>query len=147
MEQLPTDLGSCSAAIPAALEEMMQSHNSILQISQYCKDAYAATGDVSPELMNQTKQYTSDALLNVAYHIHKVTLFEAYFEYLRVIVSRLASILPTFFKYKLLKWRSLIFKFVHCKMCAFFFSSLPSGIATASNCHSVFVLFMTKPEL
>ena len=31
-------------------------------------------GDVSPELFAQTKQYTNDALLNVAYHVHQVSL-------------------------------------------------------------------------
>lgn len=38
--ELPSDLNGCSAAIPAALEEMMTSHNNIGQISQYCKSAY-----------------------------------------------------------------------------------------------------------
>lgn len=38
--ELPADLNGCSAAIPAALEEMMTSHNNIGQISQYCKSAY-----------------------------------------------------------------------------------------------------------
>lgn len=85
--ELPADLNGCSAAIPAALEEMMTSHNNIGQISQYCKSAYQQvlalhyarayipkSGDVTPELYNQTKQYTNDALLNVAYHVHQVSL-------------------------------------------------------------------------
>jgi len=68
-----SDLSSWSASIPAALEEMNASTVNIQQIAQYCKQSFQQSGSVSSELYGQTKQYTNDALINVAYHIHKVS--------------------------------------------------------------------------
>ncbi len=136
MGDLPQDLVGCSTAIPAALEEMMNSHNNIIQISTYCKTAfqqvlplsysfscrccsffisflslssekyivfcylfrkilnpiisYHQTGDATPELVTQTKQYANDALLNVAYHVHQLSVHLT--NYLQVQATELEKI-------------------------------------------------------
>jgi len=73
MQAMPSDLSSCSSAVPAALEELLKSHASVQQIAQYCKSAYGEDGDRNA-VYEQTKNYTNDALQNVVYHVHNVGL-------------------------------------------------------------------------
>eukprot|EP01104_Vermistella_antarctica_P007609 TRINITY_DN1865_c2_g2_i1.p1 TRINITY_DN1865_c2_g2~~TRINITY_DN1865_c2_g2_i1.p1 ORF type:complete len:258 (+),score=41.39 TRINITY_DN1865_c2_g2_i1:55-774(+) len=70
--EMATSLETCADQIPPALQELMTSHDNMLQIAKYCKDAYATEDQAT--VFGQTKQYTNDALLNVAYHVHKVSL-------------------------------------------------------------------------
>ena len=69
---MATSLETCADQIPPALQELMTIHDNMLQIAKYCKDAYATEDQAT--VFGQTKQYTNDALLNVAYHVHKVSL-------------------------------------------------------------------------
>jgi hypothetical protein len=66
----PSTLEECSATIPQSLEEVRTSHANVIQISEYCKGAFQGGNQV--EIYEQTKKYTTDALLNVAYHIHNL---------------------------------------------------------------------------
>eukprot|EP00013_Stygamoeba_regulata_P021157 CAMPEP_0177656644 /NCGR_PEP_ID=MMETSP0447-20121125/15694_1 /TAXON_ID=0 /ORGANISM="Stygamoeba regulata, Strain BSH-02190019" /LENGTH=202 /DNA_ID=CAMNT_0019160811 /DNA_START=97 /DNA_END=705 /DNA_ORIENTATION=+ len=66
----PSTLAECSAAIPQSLEEVRTSHANVIQISEYCKGAFQ--GENQADIYEQTKKYTTDALLNVAYHIHNL---------------------------------------------------------------------------
>lgn len=67
---LPTTLPECDAAISGALGELMSSYENISKISEYCKTAYQQ--EDRTEIYNRTKNYTSDAILNVAYHVYKL---------------------------------------------------------------------------
>lgn len=57
--------------LPAALKALLDSHNSIAQIADYCKRAY--TADDPNKIFEQTQKYTKEALANVAYHVHAVS--------------------------------------------------------------------------
>ncbi len=48
------------------------------------------TGDATPELVTQTKQYANDALLNVAYHVHQLSVHLT--NYLQVQATELEKI-------------------------------------------------------
>eukprot|EP01111_Echinosteliopsis_oligospora_P004282 TRINITY_DN1684_c0_g1_i1.p1 TRINITY_DN1684_c0_g1~~TRINITY_DN1684_c0_g1_i1.p1 ORF type:complete len:338 (+),score=169.46 TRINITY_DN1684_c0_g1_i1:347-1360(+) len=66
-----------NTTLPAALAELMKSHENIKQIAAYCKSAYLQ----DPKVYEQTQNYTKDALENVAYHVqtigtHFVTLLD-----------------------------------------------------------------------
>ena len=67
---LPGTLEECDVAINGALGELMSSYENITKISEYCKTAYQQ--EDRNEIYSRTKNYTSDAILNVAYHVYKL---------------------------------------------------------------------------
>jgi len=68
------DLQTClTTTLPQAMEGLQQSHRNIDQIAQYCKNAYASEQDQNGVFL-KTQNYVKDALSNVAYHIHAVSL-------------------------------------------------------------------------
>ncbi|EFA81109.1 component of SCAR regulatory complex [Heterostelium album PN500] len=56
--------------IPNSLNELMDNHGKLQQISQYCKGAYA--GAETANIYDQTQSYAKNALMNVAYHIQNI---------------------------------------------------------------------------
>lgn len=56
--------------IPAAIEELSKNQDTIKQIAEFCRDAYQ--GDKEAEVFTQTRDYTTNALLNVAYHVQNI---------------------------------------------------------------------------
>eukprot|EP00013_Stygamoeba_regulata_P006520 CAMPEP_0177641174 /NCGR_PEP_ID=MMETSP0447-20121125/6929_1 /TAXON_ID=0 /ORGANISM="Stygamoeba regulata, Strain BSH-02190019" /LENGTH=164 /DNA_ID=CAMNT_0019143281 /DNA_START=119 /DNA_END=610 /DNA_ORIENTATION=+ len=66
---LPTDITSCSEAVPPTLQELQANQANLLQICQYCKAAYANPGS-ELQVFEETKNYTHDALVRVAYQVY-----------------------------------------------------------------------------
>jgi len=72
--------------IPAAFQQLTQSSDTIKQIVTFCTNSYspsATSADISDEktatAFAQTRKYTSNALLNVAYHVQNIaTLLGTY---------------------------------------------------------------------
>jgi hypothetical protein len=57
-------------ALPGAMEELAKNQETIKQIADFCRDAYV--GDKEAEVFGQTRDYTTNALLNVAYHVQNI---------------------------------------------------------------------------
>jgi len=65
--------------IPDAFQQLSQSRDTITQIVQFCKDSYSASAtgaegseEKTAQSFAQTRKYTSNALLNVAYHVQNL---------------------------------------------------------------------------
>ena len=71
MADLPQTLEECLEQVPASLDEMLSSKKNLEQISQYCKNSF---NEDNKEVFDQTRQYTNDAILNVAYHVQRGTI-------------------------------------------------------------------------
>lgn len=56
--------------IPKALSDLLDSNNNIKQIATYCKSAYLS-GDQA-KVYDQTREYTKECILNVAYHVQTI---------------------------------------------------------------------------
>jgi len=61
-----------NVTLPQALEGLNQSHRNIDQIAQYCKNAYSSEDQAA--VFGKTQNYVKDALSNVAYHVHSVSI-------------------------------------------------------------------------
>jgi len=59
-----------STTIPTALNELAGNKDRIIQIAQYCQGAYK--DNERDTVFQQTKDYTTNALQNVALHIHTI---------------------------------------------------------------------------
>ncbi len=57
--------------IPKALQDLLESNNNIKQIATYCKSAYLSPGDQA-KVYDQTREYTKECILNVAYHVQTI---------------------------------------------------------------------------
>mmetsp|Transcript_935 Transcript_935/g.1518 ORF Transcript_935/g.1518 Transcript_935/m.1518 type:complete len:167 (-) Transcript_935:994-1494(-) len=57
--------------LPAAFNELSNTHQSIPPIVKYCKDAYSQSKD-QREVYQTTVKYTGDVLTNIAYHTNNV---------------------------------------------------------------------------
>src|SRR3989338_5941717 len=94
---LPGTLEECDMAIGGALGELMSSYENITKISEYCKTAYQQ--EDRNEIYSRTKNYTSDAILNVAYHVYKlgihfsqtILLQNAHLDHLSLAVNSLSD--------------------------------------------------------
>ena len=69
----------CEDQIPDAFQQLNQSRDTIAQIVQFCKDSYSASAtgaegseEKTAQSFAQTRKYTSNALLNVAYHVQNL---------------------------------------------------------------------------
>jgi hypothetical protein len=71
-EVQPQTLEEYSAAIAGSLSKLDEAYTNITNISQYCKSAYQQ--EDKNEIYERTKNYTSDAILNIAYHVHSLAV-------------------------------------------------------------------------
>eukprot|EP00026_Physarum_polycephalum_P014672 Phypoly_transcript_15216.p1 GENE.Phypoly_transcript_15216~~Phypoly_transcript_15216.p1 ORF type:complete len:285 (+),score=63.54 Phypoly_transcript_15216:57-911(+) len=56
--------------IPKALSDLLDSNNNIKQIATYCKSAYLSKDQA--QVYDQTREYTKECILNVAYHVQTI---------------------------------------------------------------------------
>lgn len=67
----PADMHTfVQTTIPKALSDLLDSNNNIKQIATYCKSAYLS-GDQA-KVYDQTREYTKECILNVAYHVQTI---------------------------------------------------------------------------
>jgi hypothetical protein len=68
----PSDMHTfVQTTIPKALSDLLDSNNNIKQIATYCKSAYLTPGE-QPKVYDQTREYTKECILNVAYHVQTI---------------------------------------------------------------------------
>ncbi|KYQ94146.1 component of SCAR regulatory complex [Tieghemostelium lacteum] len=95
--QQPLDMNNLSEiTIPNALNELMENHSKMKQISTYCKTAYVSGADTA-QIYEQTQSYAKNALLNVAYHIQNIgshisTLLDLQSQEIKKITSEIQSL-------------------------------------------------------
>lgn len=91
-------MASDAAAVPSteqvltdtndALQELMKSRESMKQILEYCKAAFAT--DDQNRVYTETEQYLKDAITNIAYHSHNIgALFVTLFDLQDIELERL----------------------------------------------------------
>jgi hypothetical protein len=61
------------STLPKAMQDLQQAHTNIEQIAEYCRQTYAREADTNA-VFSRTQNYIKDALSNVAYHVHTVSL-------------------------------------------------------------------------
>jgi len=83
MQEVPEGIDGLAqlseTTIPDAFAQLNQSRETITQIVQFCKDSYSASAtgaegseEKTAQSFAQTRKYTSNALLNVAYHVQNL---------------------------------------------------------------------------
>eukprot|EP01121_Diplochlamys_sp_Union-15-3_P017923 TRINITY_DN6416_c0_g1_i1.p1 TRINITY_DN6416_c0_g1~~TRINITY_DN6416_c0_g1_i1.p1 ORF type:complete len:246 (+),score=54.47 TRINITY_DN6416_c0_g1_i1:147-884(+) len=70
METDPTLIQLHDETIPNAIKALKESNTTLDQIATYCRDLKKSTD--YDAIFTQTQEYTKDALMNVAYHVHTV---------------------------------------------------------------------------
>eukprot|EP01095_Lingulamoeba_sp_RSL-Kostka_P001232 TRINITY_DN1175_c0_g1_i1.p1 TRINITY_DN1175_c0_g1~~TRINITY_DN1175_c0_g1_i1.p1 ORF type:complete len:277 (+),score=117.05 TRINITY_DN1175_c0_g1_i1:58-888(+) len=68
LEDLPKDPEICYQNMQPILEDINNSSNSLGDIINYCSNSYDSN---KQEVFSQTQQYAGDAILNIAYHVHR----------------------------------------------------------------------------
>lgn len=70
---LPGDMRSALQAVPDSLAELQKSSHNVGQIAEYCRQL-GQSGANPEEVLRQTRDYVKASLVNVAYHVHAVSL-------------------------------------------------------------------------
>ena len=99
MAEQPLDLVSAESVIQPIFQEINNSTESLKDIINYCHGAYPSNRG---EVFQQTKQYTSDAILNAVYHIHRgadalLNFLDVQTEELKCIEENVSTITEVFY--------------------------------------------------